>query len=669
MQPCLSVRARGDVGRVSLWLALCVPSLALASEPSEPYVDQSLEDLLSIEITSISKRPQKVSDVAAAVFVITRDDIRRSGHSSIPEVLRLVPGMNVGRPTPKTWNIGIRGDESAFSRMLLVLLDGRPVYATSFNGTFWEEVNVPLDDVERIEVIRGPGASVWGANAVHGVINIIRKRPDQMQSFVTTSFGSEDRNVTSFGYGGATDRLNYRLSGHYFSRDAFRARDDSVDQHDDQRGGSFATRTDLKLSERDTLVLQGDWYAHERGAQVRRDLDTTGTNVLRSFETTSWSGGNALLRFERRYSETATAELQVYLDRAYRDVSIGRDLRRHYDLELRHRFAWNGHMLNWGAGARRMHERPAGTLNFILTPAGQEEATYNFFVQDELDLVPDTLRMTLGSKVEWNTFTGWEIQPTARMLWHLSDHQQLWAAVSRAVRTPARFDRGEYAINPVYVFNTPVRVRGTSDFASEVILSTDVGYRLRPFADLWVDLTGFTARTQNFTVFVPADAPLFLGQQLTNRGERSSIGAEASVRWQPRANWRLLFGWSHIHIRHSGGFYATGGTRSAPPHQLSLLSQLDLPGNLELDLAVYYHGRFGKRFSPVLGEEFDAYTRHDIRLGWRPTPQLELSLIGQNLLDRLHREGIDYFEGDPLVTGLPQSSVQRNVSARVTWHF
>jgi iron complex outermembrane recepter protein len=660
---------RGGVGLVSLWLALGVSSVALASDPSEPLVDQSLEDLLEIEITSISKRPQKVGDVAAAVFVITQDDIRRSGHSSIPELLRLVPGMAVGRSTPKSWNVGIRGDESAFSRMLLVLLDGRPVYATSFNGTFWEEVNLPLEDVERIEIIRGPGASVWGANAVHGVINIIRKRPEQARSFLSTSIGNEDRTVTSAGFGGALDGLDFRASGHYFNRDAFRARDGSVAQHDDQRGGAFALRADLELSERDTLVLQGDWYGHERGAQVRRDLDPTGTNVLRSFETTSWSGGNALLRFERTYSETAAAEVQLYVDRAYRDVSVGRDLRRHYDLELRHRFAWGRHLLNWGAGVRRMHERPNGTLNFILTPASQEEATYSFFLQDELDLVPDSVRMTLGTKVEWNTFTGWEIQPTARMLWHVSERQQLWAAVSRAVRTPARFDRGEYEINPVYVFNTPVRVSGSADFDSEVILNADVGYRLRPLPDLLIDVSGFTARTQNFTVFVPADPPLFLGQRLSNSGERSSIGAEASIRWQPQANWRLAFGWSHIHIRHTGGPYATGGTRSAPPHQFSLISQFDLPANLELDLAVYYHGRYGKRYSPVQGEEFNAYTRHDVRLGWHPTPQLELSLIGQNLLDRLHREGIDFFEGDPLVTGLPQSSVQRSVSLRATWHF
>ena len=639
-----------------------------ASSEPESYVDLPLEALLTMEVTSVSKRPQKLGETSAAIFVITQEDIRRSGHANVAELLRMVPGVNMGQPTPKSWTIGIRGDQSQFSRMLLVLLDGRAVYNSSFNGTFWELTDVPLEDIERIEIIRGPGASVWGANAVHGVINILRKKPADQRSFLTMSHGNEDRLVTSLGYTGHGERLDYRVAGHWVNRDSFRARDDSTEQHDGYRYGTTSVRADLALNARDLLTVQGDWYAGDLSGQFRRDLDTTGLSPLRSFETYSTAGGNALLRFERKHSESATSELQLYLDHSYRDFLIVEDTRSTYDLEVRNRFQHGRHLLNWGLGTRHVQERVGNTLNFIATPEQQDEAVYNFYAQDEIEAADGKLRFTLGSKVEWNTFTGWELQPTARVLWHPAERHQVWAAFSRAVRVPTRTDRGEYDVRIAYLLNQPIQVIGTRDFDSEVILESDLGYRFQPTPTLHLDVTGYAQRTQNFGVFVSLP-PLFLTQELRDSGERRSIGAEASVRWQPVPRWKLTFGWSHIHIQHSEGVFSPAGTESAPPHQLSVLSYLDLPGNVELDFGVYYHGRIGDRFSGFTNDEFGGYTRHDVRLGWRPTQHVELSLVGQNLFDRLHREGADYFEGAPLITGLPQSSVQRSVSGRVTWRF
>jgi iron complex outermembrane receptor protein len=639
------------------------------SAPDDGFVDMSLEDLLTMEVTSVSKRPQRVSETPSAIFVITQEDIRRSGHANVAELLRMVPGVNVGQTTPKSWTIGIRGDQSGFSRMLLVLLDGRAVYNSSFNGTFWELTDVPLEEIDRIEIIRGPGASVWGANAVHGIINIIRKQPDADRSFLTTAIGTEDRLITSLGHSGVHERMRYRVSGHWVNRDAFRARDDSRDQHDGYRYGTTAARADIELGPGDLLTLQGDWYEGDLNSQARRDLDMTGNpgSVLRSFETTSTSGGNAIARFERRHSEDSTTELQLYIDKAYRDFIIVEDMRTTYDFEARNRFRWGPHTLNWGLGTRHVQERLGTTLNFIATPKKQDEAVYNFYVQDEIQALDGALRFTLGSKVEWNTFTGWEVQPTARALWHPAERHQVWAGFSRSVRVPTRTDRGEYDVRVGFFGGQPVNVVGTDDFDSEVILAWDLGYRFQPSSTLHVDLTGFTHRTQNFGVFVGLP-PFGLTQELRDSGERRAIGAEASVRWQPADWWRLTFGWSHIHIQHSDGVYSPAGTASAPPHQLSVLSYLDLPGNLELDFGVYYHGRVGDRFSIVTDDELSGYTRHDLRLGWRPSDQLELSLVGQNLFDRLHREGVDFFEAGPLV-GLQGSSVQRSIVGRINWRF
>jgi iron complex outermembrane recepter protein len=648
-------------------LALAAPAAAeTATEGS--LMEEPLESLLQMEITSVSKRPQRISQTAAAIFVITAEDIRRSGHANVPELLRVVPGANVGQATPKSWNIGVRGDESSFSRMLLVLLDGRAVYNSSFNGTFWELLDLPLEDIDRIEVIRGPGAAVWGANALHGVINIIRKRPEDTRSFLSVSHGNEDRLVTSLGYSGELPKLRYRLSSHLVNRDAFRARDDSVDQHDDYRHGTAGGRTDVQLSENDTLTLQGDYYSGDRSVQARRDLDPTGlpAGILRSFETYSVLGGNAMARYEHRHSENATTELQLYMDYAFRDILVVTDSRTHYDFELRNRFKLGERQLvNWGAGTRHVQERVGNTLNFTAAPKQQDEAIYSFHVQDELAAIPNVLTFTLGTKVEWNTFTGWEVQPTARALWQPAEYHQLWAAVSRGVRTPARFDIGEYTVTAAYVLGTPVEISGNEDFDSEVLIATDLGYRWQAAPNLHLDLTGYTHRTQNFGIF----RQVGLSQVLVDSAERSAIGGEVSVRWQPLDYWRLAFGWSHINIEHSGDGYGPAGTRSAAPHQWSLISYLDLPGNLELDMAFYYHGRYGKRVNAFIGDEFNSYTRYDVRVGWRPTEHLELAIVGQNLLDRLHREGIDYFEGAQIVTGLPQSSVQRSIFGRATWRF
>jgi len=657
----------GAVGGVLSIAALVFGSPGLAHAESTSDLEAlTLEELMNIQVTSVSKRPQKVIQTPAAITVITREDIRRSGHTNVADILRMVPGASVGRYTPKAWAVGIRGDEAQFSRMLLVLVDGRAAYTTAFNGTFWDEIDMPMEDIERIEVIRGPGAAVWGANAVHGVINIIRRRPEDSESFANVLVGTEDRMISSLGYTGSLgEDFDFRISSRYVNRDGFAGRTSNQNQRDGMRNAIGAFRGDLRIGEDKTLTLQGDMYGGDRTGARGRNLTTTDLTHFQTFETTSVRGGNALTRLELRHSETAMTELQLYFDSRFRDLLVVSDDRQIYDFELRNRFRiGKSHDFNWGGGARHISERLGNTLNFVATPENQDEAIYNVYLQDEYNPIPDVLSFSLGSKFEWNTYTGWEVQPTVRALWAPLEHQQFWAAFSRAVRIPSRQDIGEYFNVPAYAAGLPIAFVGTEDHTSEVVLETDLGYRWQPSATLNLDLTAFVRRTQNFQVFVPnATTPSILNQ--TDISERSSAGAEVSVRWRPVDYWNLVLNYSRIHINHSGRFFSLSGDHSSPANQVGLFSYFDLPGNFELDLFWYYHGPFGTNDNPSVSTEFNGYHRADLRVGWRPTERLEISLVGQNLLDHRHREGLDFFEGSQALTGQPPSEVERAGYIRV----
>jgi len=607
--------------------------------------------------------------------VITQEDIRRSGHTNIPDLLRMVPGASVCQPTPKSFNVGIRGDESQFSRGLLVLVDGRTVYTTAFNGTFWDEVDMPMEDIDHIEVIRGPGAAVWGANAVQGVINIIRKAPEQSAGTATSVLiGNENRLITSLRHGGSAGSAAYRFSGRYVNRDSARARDDSKDQHDDYRHGVSSMRVDLRPSPSDHYTAQADWYSGDRSGQFRRDLDGSGfgAGLLQSFETHAVRGGNGLVRFERNHSETAASEFQMYMDYRYRDILIVEDTRIQYDAEFRNRFALGSrNLLNWGFGTRHIQERLGQSLNFLVEPEKQDEAIHNVFLQDEFKLT-ESVRFTVGSKFEYNTYTGWEVQPTGRALWHISDAQQAWASISRAVRMPSRLNTPEYQVIPAYVGGIPFKFQSIDDFESEVLVDTEVGYRIQPRPNLYFDFTTFVNRIQNWQAargLPPTLGNISLTQQLDDFSELSAMGAEATLRWNPLAYWKLALTWSHIHISSSQDVFSFSGKDSVPPHQFTLLSYLDLPANLELDFGVYYHGRKGNNLNLALGDKLSAYTRHDLRLAWRPSTRFEISVVGQNLFNRLHNEGADFFEGSTFITGQPQSAVERSVYGQVSMRF
>ncbi len=650
------------LGNAALW-----PTLAQAETRgnSNELTSFSIEDLMNIQVTSVSKKPQKVSDTAAAIFVITSEDIRRSGMASIPELLRLVPGINVGQINGNKWAISARGFNGQFANKLQVLIDGRSVYNTWFAGVYWDVQDVFLEDIERIEVIRGPGAAIWGANAVNGVINIITKHTQEtLGGLVAARGGQQERGELNIRYGGKLDEVGtYRVYAKAFERNPFKLSDgsDAQDRWSATRGGF---RADVNLTPRDTVQLQGDVYA-DRFDQTFGLLEAPSSTW--SDDPGHSSGGNVLARWQRAYSETSLLDLTFYYSNSRRrSDGEGDEHLDVYDLDLQHRFrVGESHDIVWGLGYRESHDwfyKP-DVISFV--PASRRLRLVSAFLQDEIAL-RDDLHLTLGSKFEHNSYTGLEIQPNARLLWKPAPAHTLWAAVSRAVRSPARNDT-DIRLS----FSQPgvlVQLNGNADFQSERLRSYEVGYRGEPMRHVSVDVATFYNvydRLWTSETGAPAMAGppplLILTQNNANLGSGHTDGAETSLRWQISDRWNLSAGYSWLQMRLSRSpdsndddLAHVAGTN--PTHQAQLISHFNMSSDVELDVAAY-------RVARLPDVNISAYTRLDVRLGWRPSPQWELSFGVQNLADGSHAE----FYGEK-VNVIP-SEVPRNAYVKALWRF
>jgi len=668
-------------------LLVCAPLGARAAET--PIEDLDIFELseLSSQVYSAAKRSQPLRKTAAAAHVITREDILRSGHSSIPELLRTVPGVNVHRIDSNFWAISIRGNIETFNRSLLVLVDGRSVYSPLFGGTYWDLQHMPLEDIERIEVIRGPGGAVWGANATNGVINIIRRTPAEQASYVSTSVGTQDRLLTSFGHATSLgERLRVLVSGNYANVHPTYDRTTGEEVYDDLRLGASHFRADLDVNDQNFLRVQGDWYGADRGNVFRLD---TPASLLTGCDAASaeplcagipgyqvidtgdrLSGGNMMLGWEHRASETSFARLDLYWDHQQRDSSILEEVRNTFDLEFRHSFKpLAQHTLQWGGGARLMLDRTDGSFNYLITEGNEEEMIYSGFAEDELALLGGKLNVTLGTKVEYHGYTGWEVQPSGRFAYDAGDRHQVWGAFSRAVRTPSRAERSGFA-QLVVVFPglpaQPAILRGTDDFDSEVLLVSELGYRYQPTDWLHTDLAVFANDYENYRNLVPtAGGSNPFDVTFDNGGTVKSYGAELSLAMQPLPYWKVRGSWTHIH---------RGGNERAAvvaPHQLALLSYMELPGHLELDAGIYYTGRIQVSEQPP-EVMIPGFWRLDLRLGWSPRPSLEFALVGQNLTEHRHAEyaHLNVRTAAPLADlGTRYNELPRAGYAQVTWRY
>src|SRR6266699_2702155 len=506
------------LGFLGAFLAGTLPAQTSQNIPDVTAI--TLEDLMDLQVTSVSKRAQKLADAAAAIFVITQDDIRRSGASSIPEALRMVPGLEVARIDESKWAIGSRGFNGRFDNKLLVLIDGRSVYTPLFSGVYWNVQDVMLEDVDRIEVIRGPGATLWGANAVDGVINVITKKAKATQSAVVTAgAGTEERAAGGVRYGGKLgDNTYYRAYTKYsdWGPSAYPPGMTAHDGWDALRGGF---RADWTPAGANSLTLQGDIY------RTRFDETLTVASLSAPYSNTfpnngKYSGGNILGRWNHT-SEGSSMSLQMYYDNTtITDHSLFGDHQNIFDIDFQHGFhTGDSQQFVWGFGYRSIHDKNDASFTVSLQPNQVTLNQFSTFLQDEISLVDNRLQITLGSKFERNEFTGFEIEPNARLLWNLTPNQSIWTAVSRAVRTPALTEEGLRLNSQVIPPGTPanptplpavVAVFGSQQFNSEDLLAYELGYRVQATSSVSLDIATFYNNYSNLRSAEPG-APFVEG--------------------------------------------------------------------------------------------------------------------------------------------------------------
>jgi iron complex outermembrane receptor protein len=608
----------------------------------------SVEQLMDIEVTSVSRRPEKLAEAASAIQVITQEDIRRSGATSLPEALRLASNLEVAQIDSRQWAISARGFNSTTSNKLLVLIDGRTVYTPLYAGVFWDVQDTLLEDVDRIEVISGPGATLWGANAVNGVINITTKSArDTQGALLLAGGGNQLQDFGGLRYGGRVGSdFSYRVYGKYQARDGAKL-PDGGDIPGDWHTAQGGFRVDGDISPRDALTIQGDFYDGRSAQPTPGDIAV--------------SGANALARWSRGFSEKSDLKLQVYLDYTHRFMpgSFGEDLTT-LDLDFQHRFALgDGNGIVWGLGYRQSSDSIDKSATLAFLPADIARRWYSAFAQDEIALIAERLNLTLGTKIEHNEYTGVEFEPSVRLAWRVSPRNTVWSAVSRAVRTPSRIDRELFAPgNPPYTL-----IAGSPNFDSEKLVAYEVGYRTQLREKWSLALSTYYNDYQDLRsvehIAAPAPFPVSIGNGLT--GE--SYGAELTLDYHVTDAWRLRAGYSElrIHLSHKpGSTDSNAGSNEShdSDHQLLLRSSLDLPGRWQFD-ATY------RQVSAIANQNVPAYDELDIRLGWQPISSLEISLVGQNLLHDQHPEF-------GALTASPSSirrEIERSVYGKAVWRF
>jgi iron complex outermembrane recepter protein len=628
----------------------------------------SLEQLSSVEVTSVSKSTQNLQSAAAAVTVITSEEIRRSGATSVPDALRFVPGIHVARQSANEWAVSSRGFSSINSEKLLVLSDTRSIYTPLFSGVQWDVQDYLVEDIDRIEVIRGPGASLWGANAVNGVINITTKKSQDTQGlYVETALGTEDKVTAAARYGGTAENgANYRIFGKYLARDD--TLNATATSKDDWRLGHIGARSDWDITATDSVTVQSDLYQGTIGRHtpsitiIGRQGPIGGLDV-------AVSGGNVLGRWTHRIDDTSNFVLRAYYDNTHRNDPSYRDDLNTFDLDFQHQFDFaSAHQFIWGLNYHLTENRNVGKGIFNVDPDFSRDRIFGLFVQDQIALL-DSLQLTLGTKFEHNDFSGYETQPSARLAWDFTPAQTLWTAVSRAVRVPTRLERdiavlaSDANVSPVYI------LRGNEHFDSEVLEAYEIGYRWQARDNVAVDLaafhnhySGLASLELGTTAIDPVSNFEITNIVNENMTSGSTQGIETQLNYSPLPTWRLSTNYSYLDMQlepsgldlNRGGFLA-GAT---PRHQFGLRSFLDLPTGFQIDIQFRYLSAVRHLPDIVDGDGISAYGEMDIRLAKQLNKQTEVSLVGQNLLHDHHVE---------FGTPEAQGEIQRAVYAKVAW--
>lgn len=634
------------------------------------YFELSLEQLMEMKVHTASKKVETISNVPAAVYVVTNEDIIRSGVTSIPDALRMVPGLQVARADSNSWAIGIHGFNSTLANKLLVLIDGRTVYNPVFGGTLWEAHNLMLEDIERIEVVRGPGGTLWGANAVNGVINIITKHTRDTQGNLTSAvYGNEEQGTLSSRQGGTFGRDGtYRVYAKGFKQDPSRkpitTTGDKQDTYDEWDGFRTGFRTDWA----EQFTLQGDAY-RTNAQQLRPHFSLIAPFAPIEQQLIRYEGINVLGRWIDKHNDGSQLSVQTYIDWAKRDEPINFiDDRMTYDLDAQYNFApLQRHEIIAGAGFRFLTDDQRGDNNTSFSPRKRRNNLYSAFVQDKITLAPDAWFLTLGTKFEHNDFSGFEVQPNARLQWHPDQNKTVWASVSRAVRTPTPLEE-DVTSTLVTLTNIRAALIPNDGFKSEELTAYELGYRHQLTTGLSLDLAAFyndyqhlrttTASAENVALVNNGVDPihLFIPFMFTNDMKGTSEGIEAVLSWNIHPDLKLAANYSYLHM----SLTAIDPTQESdekitPEHQAGLKIFWNMSDNWTLDVTTTYVDEL-----PVIA--VDSYVRLDINLGTQLSKSLRMNITGQNLLDHNQREfgGID---------DINAGEIERSVFAKLTWQF
>ena len=658
------------VSRVAALFLLIALPLGAASAAAQTTADlrrMSLQDLLDVPVTTVSRVPEDAATVPAAVFVITQEDIRRSGATSLPEALRLAPGLQVARIGAGTWSIGSRGFADRLARSMLVMIDGRAVYSPLFAGTYWESQDVLLSDVDRIEVIRGPGGTLWGANAVNGIINIITKQAaDTQGALLNVGAGSEDRAFGGVRYGGTSGSMSYRAYVKAFDRGPeFHA---DGNDYDHWHAGQGGFRADWHAPTGRTVTLQGDLYDGRLGERATLTSYTSPFSEAMNLDAPI-SGGNVVARVAGQSSARSDYQLQAYYDRTNRDELPVGEQRDTADADFQQtirNLARN--TVTWGAGYRVTSGRITAVAPSALEPATRTDNLFSVFLQDEIATPSNRWRFTLGSKFEHNDYSGFEVQPSGRMLFAPDSVHAFWAAVTRAVRTPSRVETDYTTTSLVSAAGLPtfVRLLPNPEFDSEKLVAYELGYRVRPAERVFVTASAFyndlrdTLSTDLQKAFVETSPPpvrLILPVDFANGLHGNSHGVEVTADVRPAPRLRLTANYSYLGIAMTKNPGSTDVSQehhyegSSPHHQVEAGTSIDI-SRWSLDWFVRY-------VSALPSSSVPGYAESDLRIGWQPGSHLDLSLVGQDLLHDHHLEW-------PSGAGA-NIEVHRAVYARVTW--
>jgi iron complex outermembrane receptor protein len=617
---------------IQAWLLCTLATVSLWAHQDNPnpvkpsLVNLGLEDLMKIEVTSVSKRPEHLLDAAASIYVITAEEIRRAGVTSLPEALRLAPNLEVAQVSASSYAISARGFNATSANKLLVLIDGRSVYTPLFSGVFWDVQDVMLEDIDRIEVISGPGGTLWGVNAVNGVINVITRSAKNTLGALVAAGGGNRETDGALRYGAPLgDDGNYRVYAKYFQRNHTqtgdgKAKDDAW--HKSQAG----FRADWKRAS-DQFTMIGTAYKGREGQPQTGAAAMSGGNLPKI----PISGVNLLASWKRRIGPNSDITVEAYYDRTERTIppTFG-DKLNIIDVQLLHSLRLGRtHYIAWGAEYRYGIDHVSNSSSFAFLPANLNQKWASLFGQDEMTLWKN-LRLSIGARVEHNDYTGSEFLPSARFAWKPATDHMLWAAVSRAVRAPSRLDRDTYV--PA---SPPFLLAGGPNFRSETATVYELGYRGQPATSVDYSITAFHAAYDHLrTTEVASNRRSFF---LGNGMEGTTSGVEVWSTYQAARAWRLSAGFSGLRerLRIKPGSNDTTSVSSQegkdPARSWRLRSSLDFPYGIELDV-------IGRRVSELTSPVVPGYTVVDVRCGWRPRRDLEVSLAAQNLFDHGHGE-------------------------------